>query len=204
MMKRHVNSYKDFQTVKYKSFESTVSHWTAGQNRFLSNFFNNDNRGIAILDAGCGDGCGLNWFKKHYYNNVFGCDLSYEKTLRAKASEFSVCVTDLHNLPFISNKFDVVYASHVIEHTHDPIKATQEFYRILKPDGYLVIVVPFPDLGPNECHCGKFVLKTDPISVSQIGDKGIINFFKSKFIILETKTDDYREPEIWLRLKRDD
>src|SRR5258707_310877 len=38
--------------------------------------------------------------------------------------------------------FDAIVCSHVIEHVSNPIAAMQEFERILRPDGRLVLVVP--------------------------------------------------------------
>lgn len=40
------------------------------------------------------------------------------------------------------NYFATVYASHVLEHLPDPITAIQNWFRILAPDGHLIIDVP--------------------------------------------------------------
>lgn len=39
-----------------------------------------------------------------------------------------------------------VYASHVLEHLEDPVEALHNWFRILKPDGYLIVIVPHRDL----------------------------------------------------------
>lgn len=39
-----------------------------------------------------------------------------------------------------------VYTSHIIEHLYDPILAIQNWWRILKPTGHLIIVAPHRDL----------------------------------------------------------
>jgi SAM-dependent methyltransferase len=44
------------------------------------------------------------------------------------------------NLP--DNSVDLIICTQVLEHTHSPWKAMQEFNRILKPDGYLLFSVP--------------------------------------------------------------
>lgn len=54
----------------------------------------------------------------------------------------------IHNLdifpwPWKDNSCDEIYASHVIEHLHDPIMAFREMLRILKPGGTLTIRVPY-------------------------------------------------------------
>lgn len=54
--------------------------------------------------------------------------------------------SDLENpLPFSREEFDLVYASHVLEHVHNYLPLIREIHRILKPRGTLVIKVPeFP------------------------------------------------------------
>jgi SAM-dependent methyltransferase len=42
--------------------------------------------------------------------------------------------------------FDFVYASHVLEHIPDPARALRNWLRVVKPNGYLIIVVPHRDL----------------------------------------------------------
>ena len=42
--------------------------------------------------------------------------------------------------------FQTVYASHILEHLDRPLTALQNWYRILRPGGNLIIVVPHRDL----------------------------------------------------------
>lgn len=44
------------------------------------------------------------------------------------------------------NTFDYLYSSHCLEHVHNPIVTLQEWYRIVKPGGFIVVVVPHMDL----------------------------------------------------------
>ena len=45
-------------------------------------------------------------------------------------------------LPLEDSSVDFVISSHVIEHFPDPIKALSEWYRVVKPGGYLYIIAP--------------------------------------------------------------
>jgi SAM-dependent methyltransferase len=51
-------------------------------------------------------------------------------------------VEDLTGLTFPDASFDFVYASHVLEHIADDVKAVSEIRRILKPGGIAIIPVP--------------------------------------------------------------
>jgi SAM-dependent methyltransferase len=47
---------------------------------------------------------------------------------------------------FEPNTFDSVHSSHCLEHMIDPIKALMGWWAVLKPNGYLILVVPHEDL----------------------------------------------------------
>ena len=44
------------------------------------------------------------------------------------------------------NTFDFVHSSHCLEHLHDPQEGLRNWFRVLKPGGYLVVMVPDEDL----------------------------------------------------------
>ncbi len=46
------------------------------------------------------------------------------------------------NIPLNDNSVNFVFSSHVIEHFYDPVSAINEWLRIIKPNGYIVMVVP--------------------------------------------------------------
>ena len=45
-------------------------------------------------------------------------------------------------MSFFDNFFDLIYASHILEHIPDDRKAMQEMYRTLKPNGILLAMIP--------------------------------------------------------------
>ena len=65
---------------------------------------------------------------------------------------------DLRKHPFADATYDVVYASHVLEHIPEDVKAISEIRRILRPDGIAILPVPlvgkttieYPAPNPNE------------------------------------------------------
>ncbi len=49
---------------------------------------------------------------------------------------------DLTNIDVADDTFDIIISSHVLEHIVDDKKALTEMYRILKPGGWALIIVP--------------------------------------------------------------
>jgi SAM-dependent methyltransferase len=92
-----------------------------------------------ILDLGCGK-APLYELYKGYTSEVICAD--WEKSLHD--NEFIDKITDLNNnLDFNDSEFDTVLLSDVLEHILLPHNLLKEIYRILKPDGCLIMNVPF-------------------------------------------------------------
>ena len=51
-------------------------------------------------------------------------------------------VVDVQDIPYEDNYFDLILCSHVLEHVPDDRKAISELYRVLKPGGTALILVP--------------------------------------------------------------
>ncbi len=49
-------------------------------------------------------------------------------------------------------RYDFVYSSHTIEHLPDPSEAIKNWFRVLKPHGYLIIYLPHRDLYEKKKH----------------------------------------------------
>jgi SAM-dependent methyltransferase len=67
---------------------------------------------------------------------------------------------DLRELPFENEAYDLVFASHVLEHIRDDDRALAEIRRILRPNGIAILPVPivahetveYPEPNPSEAH----------------------------------------------------
>ena len=68
------------------------------------------------------------WFKVHHTGDLNMPDVDFK--------------IDLTSLPFEDASYDVVYASHVLEHIQDDRLALREVRRILKPGGIAILPVP--------------------------------------------------------------
>lgn len=72
-------------------------------------------------------------FKKNDNLNYLTGDLNNPDAME------QIDIADIHHP---DNSFDIVYCSHVLEHVPDDYKAVQEFYHVLKPGRWALIVVP--------------------------------------------------------------
>jgi len=94
-----------------------------------------------ILDVGCGTGLNVSVFSK--FGQVYGADSSLEALALAQSRGVkNVVLTDVEMLDFPDEKFDIVTALDVLEHTDNDQAALREMWRVLKPGGKLVVTVP--------------------------------------------------------------
>jgi len=108
-------------------------------------------KGKRLLDAGAGE---LQYKKYCQHLNYVSCDFAaYDGTgdgqgLQTKNWDNSLLdvVADVANLPFQADSFDAAMCIEVFEHLPNPEPAIQEFSRILKKGGYLIITSPFASL----------------------------------------------------------
>ncbi len=97
-----------------------------------------------LLDLGCGDGeFTLQAAKKIGTKRIHGIEIVQADIDKARASGIDVHQCDLNgSLPFESEIFDVIIASHIIEHLCHTDTFIREVYRMLKVGGYLLIATP--------------------------------------------------------------
>lgn len=101
-------------------------------------------RNAVVLDFGCGDGVLTEKMRGRW---VVGVDVKGEDVVRFKRRvrynpRFAATAYAGRELPFPSDLFDVVYSWDVLEHVEDVNLALNEWGRVLKYGGHLVISVP--------------------------------------------------------------
>lgn len=80
-------------------------------------------------------------FTEIFNNNYITADIS------RKNVSIQMDITDIQ---FPDNSFDYIYCSHVLEHVIDDRKAMREFNRVLKDDGWAILLVPIVLQGKTE------------------------------------------------------
>lgn len=115
-------------------------------------------KGGRILDIACGSGYGARLLAEHA-SHVVGGDISEEAILFARRhygwSNLAFCVADAASLGFRSGIFDAIVSFETLEHVDNPTDIIDEFYRLLRDDGILIVSVPNGDIDKidgNEFH----------------------------------------------------
>ena len=94
-----------------------------------------------LLDLGCGRGEYLKGFI-HCGIDAYGVDQS---TIGISlCPNVEIKQSDLENspLPYDDNYFDIIFSKSVLEHFYYPERIVKEMYRVVKPGGILVSMVP--------------------------------------------------------------
>lgn len=125
--------------------DNTRSEWIIKQLSIIPN-------GSKLLDAGAGNQR-YKQFCSHlqYISQDFGEFDSQDNTEGIKGGEkwrSMECdiISDIINIPVDDDSFDAILCSEVLEHIKNPVLAIQEFSRIIKSGGELILTAPFCSL----------------------------------------------------------
>jgi SAM-dependent methyltransferase len=101
-----------------------------------------------ILDAGCGRGFYVKALSLYpFVKQIHGIDINnryVEKAKKLCAGDRKIHIRQgsIYKLPYKDQIFDCVISSEIFEHLDNEKKALSELYRVLKPNGILLITVP--------------------------------------------------------------
>lgn len=96
--------------------------------------------GGRLLDVGCGNGDQTVLFAP-FFDQVTAMDIQL-KPMRGSTADLQWTASAGENLPFLDDSFDAITCFEVLEHVVDPVRTLEEFHRVLKPGGQIVISVP--------------------------------------------------------------
>ena len=104
----------------------------------------NSDKGYSALDFGCGTGKLLGMMTNLFPDgsNLVGVDAIPDSIETAKSQYLDVRFVDckfVNSLPFLDHAFDVVLSVDAIECIPDKTALVNEFHRVLKPEGNLIV-----------------------------------------------------------------
>jgi|TARA_B100002003_G_scaffold228774_1_gene237427 SAM-dependent methyltransferase len=146
--------------------------------------------GKKMLDLGCGRGDFLRGFLRCGING-YGVDRS--KIAKSICPEAKITLSDLGNesLPYKDNSFDLVFSKSVLEHFYYPEELVQEIYRILKPNGLVITMVPDWESGYKKTFYDDYTHRT-PFTLASLRNIFIANGFN------DVKVEKFRQlPFLW-------
>lgn len=96
-----------------------------------------------IVDLGCGEGILLEKLVKKFPNqNIVGIDFMKENVEICQKHLLPARQGDIYDLDLKDGSVDMVILMEVIEHLENASKAIKEIYRILRPNGKLIVIFP--------------------------------------------------------------
>lgn len=96
-----------------------------------------------ILDIGCSGGPLISDLNKIGFNDIYGIDISEDAIKICKDRGLKkISLERGESLNFKNEEFDVIIASDILEHIKEEGVALQEWKRILKINGKLIVFVP--------------------------------------------------------------
>jgi len=138
-----------------------------------------------LLDVGCGKGTHLNIFTSIGYD-VWGLDMRKE----TNNNHIKICDIEKDKFPYKSNTFDYIFSKSLLEHIHRPDNCLKEMYRVLKPGG--VIIIMMPDWKSQMSHFWDDYSHYHPYTAKSLKDA--LNIFNFKDSVCEYF---YQLPFMW-------
>lgn len=140
-------SESNLSKVSY-SFKSFFSKMRAlSQYKYIVSKIHSS-EGKSVLEIGSADGTFLSIFKRNGWN-VRGLEFSdYMIKKAAEKHRIHLEKKDITEIDPEKEKFDLIAFPHVLEHLTDPLKILGYAQKLLKPNGFVFIELPFsPDYG---------------------------------------------------------
>lgn len=132
------NPYQQYYSKSYTndSTEHINKKWIKIVKSKLPISFDPDKR---ILDVACG----ISTLGKEFGSQVYGLDLNPEAVRVAQKNDINAKIGDVEKKwDYSDNYFDIVIASHIIEHVVNPDQLILEAKRVLKKGGLFIVATP--------------------------------------------------------------
>jgi SAM-dependent methyltransferase len=133
--RRHPPEYRDYLSTQLKrTLSKRANDPGIGAVALINRVAEAGPSGGAVLCVGCRNGLELDRFRARGFGEVVGIDVFSERP--------DILVMDMHEMSFPADSFDVVYASHSLEHSYDVDRVAREIARVGREGAIVGVEVP--------------------------------------------------------------
>ena len=133
--RRHPREYRDYLATQLRrTLSKRETDPGAGAVALINRVAEARPAGGAVLCIGCRNPLELDRFRANGFDDVVGVDLFSQRD--------DILVMDMHELSFPADSFDVVYASHALEHSYDVDRVVREIVRVARDGAVVGVEVP--------------------------------------------------------------
>jgi len=156
---------------------------------------------LNVLDIGCGTGDVAEEIERLGFC-VTGVDFSEVAVETAQARGVVASKVDLdEGLPFNDKSFDLIWAGDIIEHVFDPIFVLQECRRVLRPNGRMLVTVPY-DMHIVTRIKTLFGISYQEKVYKKLGQYKHHTFFSMSLFSYMVNVSDFRISKVKIKTKR--
>ncbi len=157
----------DYDERAYYSIIPIQRYWQRKRYKIIMNFLEqNGAENKKILDIGCGT-------SKIIQNlpSAVAIDIQFHKLRYIQKSNLYRIQASTFFIPFQDGTFDIIISSQVIEHVPYKKEMFEEFFRVIKPEGFLIIGTP--DYNTTIWNVIEYIYKLFP---NTYGDEHITHY----------------------------
>jgi SAM-dependent methyltransferase len=133
---RHVTpEYRDYLAVQLRrTLSKRETDPGVGAVTLINRVVEERGDGGRVLCVGCRNPLELDRFRERGFEDVVGIDIFSQRE--------DIEVMDMHEMTFADDSFDVVYASHALEHSYDVDRVAEEIVRVAREGAVVGVEVP--------------------------------------------------------------
>lgn len=127
--------YRDYLAVQLRrTLSKSETDPGIGAVTLINRVADQRTNGGSVLCVGCRNALELDRFRERGFEDVVGIDVFSQRD--------DIKVMDMHEMTFADDSFDVVYASHALEHSYDVDRVAEEIVRVAREGAVVGVEVP--------------------------------------------------------------
>lgn len=135
LRKRRPAAYRDYLAIQLRrTLSKRETDPGVGAVTLINRVAEQRQEGGSVLCVGCRNTLELDRFRARGFDDVTGIDVFSQR--------HDIKVMDMHEMTFPDNSFDVVYASHALEHAYDVNRVVGEVVRVARDGAIVGVEVP--------------------------------------------------------------